>query len=105
MVGSGWMPRPLEQMAQKLVELGAAEHNLHQLSATAHQLASATGALGFIGVSELCREVEEACVQGHGIEHLLRDLNVAQSAAISQIEKLKSQDAGQHASKGAGQSV
>ncbi len=55
----------------------------------AHAMISAAGLLGFTGLSDLCREIEEACLAGADLPDLQRRIEAARAAALAQIETLR----------------
>jgi HPt (histidine-containing phosphotransfer) domain-containing protein len=54
----------------------------------AHALVSASGVLGFKGLSGLCREIENACESGTDLESLLAEFKVAGRGAMNEIVTL-----------------
>ncbi len=50
---------------------------------------SAAGLLGFTGLSDLCREIEEACLAGADLPDLQRRIEAARAEALAQIEMLR----------------
>ncbi|WP_288582943.1 ATP-binding protein, partial [uncultured Methylobacterium sp.] len=59
------------------------------LAHDAHAMISAAGLLGFTGLSDLCREIEEACLSGADLPDLQRRIDAARAAALDQIETLR----------------
>jgi HPt (histidine-containing phosphotransfer) domain-containing protein len=59
------------------------------LARDAHAMISAAGLLGFTGLSDLCREVEDACLAGADLRDLQRRIEAARAAALEQIETLR----------------
>ncbi|GJD60437.1 ATP-binding protein [Methylobacterium frigidaeris] len=59
------------------------------LARDAHAMISAAGLLGFTGLSDLCREIERACLAGADLPDLHRRIEVARAAALAQIETLR----------------
>ncbi len=80
----------LALLAEELTErFGASSADPKQLAYEAHVMTSAAGALGFFGLSELCRGVEEACRAGHDPSLLLLRLVGAREVVIDKIEHLR----------------
>ncbi|NGM37807.1 response regulator [Methylobacterium sp. DB0501] len=59
------------------------------LAHDAHAMISAAGLLGFTGLSDLCREIEEACRAGADLPDLQCRIEAARAAALAQIETLR----------------
>ena len=59
------------------------------LARDAHAMISAAGLLGFTGLSDLCREIEQACLAGADLPELQRRIEAARAAALQQIETLR----------------
>ncbi|QRE75105.1 ATP-binding protein [Methylobacterium aquaticum] len=59
------------------------------LARDAHAMISAAGLLGFTGLSDLCREIEEACLAGADLPDLQRRIEAARAEALTQIEMLR----------------
>ncbi|AWN46517.1 hypothetical protein DK419_09480 [Methylobacterium terrae] len=59
------------------------------LAHDAHAMISAAGLLGFTGLSDLCREIEQACLAGDDLPDLQRRIEAARAAALAQIETLR----------------
>ncbi|MGF3025852.1 ATP-binding protein [Methylobacterium aquaticum] len=59
------------------------------LAHDAHAMISAAGLLGFTGLSDLCREIEEACLAGADLPDLHRRIEAARVAALAQIQTLR----------------
>ncbi len=59
------------------------------LARDAHAMISAAGLLGFTGLSDLCREIEGACLSGADLPDLQRRIEAARAAALAQIETLR----------------
>ncbi|SFU59849.1 PAS domain S-box-containing protein [Methylobacterium sp. 174MFSha1.1] len=59
------------------------------LARDAHAMIAAAGLLGFTGLSDLCREIEGACLAGADLPELQRRIEAARAAALEQIETLR----------------
>lgn len=78
-------------LAEELRErFGPSASDAKNLAYEAHVMISATGVLGFVGLSELCRAVEEACRNGQGPSVLRARLVHARDEVIGRIEALRS---------------
>jgi len=60
-----------------------------RMAREAHSLVSQAGMLGFMNVSEACRNLEDACLSGAGVEEALDRACVARDNALSEIARLK----------------
>ena len=67
----------------------AAAMDPEDLADRAHRLVSSAGLVGFEELSDLCRELEEACRQGGPEEALLADVETARRQALTQVTALK----------------
>ena len=75
-----------DELMQTLEPLPSAAR---ELANRAHSMVSTAGALGFIGFSDLCREVEHACLSGQENPSLLERLTSGRNMALAQIEALR----------------
>ncbi|GJD95196.1 PAS domain S-box protein [Methylobacterium iners] len=78
----------------KQIEAGLGEAHLakidrDRLAGEAHRLVSSAGLLGFGELSDLCRELEEACKQGSDLERTLASVRLARHRALIEIEALR----------------
>ena len=60
-----------------------------QLAHDAHAMVSASGVLGFVGISRLCREIEAACREGDDLGPLIDRLARLRQATLASIRSLK----------------
>ncbi|KAB1070088.1 PAS domain-containing protein [Methylobacterium planeticum] len=60
-----------------------------QIAYDAHAMVSAAGMLGFVGLSELCREIEAAAHAGSDLNPLIRRLDTLRSGALGTIRELR----------------
>ena len=72
-------------------EAGSAEGALdrEQIAYDAHAVVAAAGALGFVGLSDLCREIEAACREGAALSPLIDRLRVLRSETLGTIRALR----------------
>ncbi|GJD93141.1 Hpt domain-containing protein [Methylobacterium iners] len=80
----------LRLLAEELTErFGPSGSNAKKLAYEAHVMISSTGVLGFVGLSDLCRAVEEACRTGQDPSVLRTRLAEARDQVMSKIEALR----------------
>ncbi|TFZ59097.1 response regulator [Methylorubrum sp. Q1] len=60
-----------------------------QLAYDAHAMVAAAGALGFIALSELCREIEDACRDGSALPALIHRLATLRTDTLGTIRALR----------------
>lgn len=60
-----------------------------ELAYDAHVMVSAAGLLGFVGLSDLCREIEGACRSGADLAPLVRRLAVVRDGTLGTIRMLR----------------
>jgi HPt (histidine-containing phosphotransfer) domain-containing protein len=91
MLGSAALMKLLGQMADQLrafAQCDVAPADLSSTAKEAHKLVSAAGMLGFSDLSEVCRELEEACHAGLATELLLERLKRDRSAALMKLDAI-----------------
>jgi HPt (histidine-containing phosphotransfer) domain-containing protein len=93
-VGQDRMLHLLDRLAQMLRDHITAEQAREEkaregLESMAHQLVSATGALGFGHLADLCRELEDACARRADVAEITLKLDGACASALVEIEMLK----------------
>lgn len=62
------------------------------LSQDAHTLLSVSGSLGFVGLSQRCAEIEQACLRGADLAAPLEAARAAAEAAMAAIGSLEKAD-------------
>lgn len=60
-----------------------------QIAYDAHAVVAAAGALGFVGLSDLCREIEAACRDGAALSPLIGRLTALRTATLGTIRALR----------------
>ncbi|HEV7439240.1 MAG TPA: Hpt domain-containing protein, partial [Methylobacterium sp.] len=60
-----------------------------QIAYDAHAMVSAAGMLGFVGLSELCREIEAAAHAGSDLKPLICRLDTLRTGALGTIRELR----------------
>ena len=60
-----------------------------ELAYDAHVMVSAAGLLGFVGLSDLCREIENACRNGDDLGPLIHRLAVVRDGTLGTIRTLQ----------------
>jgi HPt (histidine-containing phosphotransfer) domain-containing protein len=91
LLGAAGLKKLLGQMAEQLRSLAdcdALRDDSPTLAKEAHKLVSSAGMLGFSGLSDVCRELEAACMAGHGTEQLLQRLKHDRAAALAKLVAL-----------------
>jgi HPt (histidine-containing phosphotransfer) domain-containing protein len=62
-----------------------------ELARRAHSFVSQAGMLGFLELSEVCRDIETACLSGGTIESLMERSKSIRDQALADIARLKSE--------------
>jgi CheY-like chemotaxis protein/HPt (histidine-containing phosphotransfer) domain-containing protein len=92
-MGQAGVGRLLERLEARLnevlVELPGSPEDRQALARDAHTLVSACGMLGFLPLSDLFRELEEACLQDGDLAPILQRVETAMTAALGEIAALK----------------
>jgi len=70
-------------------EPGRTEFDREQLAYDAHAMVAAAGALGFIALSGLCREIEDACRDGGALGPLIHRLATLRTGTLGTIRALR----------------
>jgi CheY-like chemotaxis protein len=93
MLGSEKMSRLLEKLESvleaSLPKMPEPAIDPVRMASDAHSLVSQAGMLGFMDVSEACRNLEAACLSGAGVEEALDRACAARDNTLSEIAKLK----------------
>ena len=88
--GVGRLLERLEgRLKEVLVELPGSAEDRQALARDAHTLVSACGMLGFLPLSDLFRELEEACLRDDDLPPILQRVQTAMTAALGKIAALK----------------
>jgi CheY-like chemotaxis protein len=92
-VGADAMNRLLDKLVEQL-ECYLSDERLSsedrsRLAKDAHLLVSAAGALGFVSLSEMCRNLERACQTGSDIKQALAELRAARQKTLDEIVALR----------------
>jgi CheY-like chemotaxis protein len=92
-MGQAGVGRLLDRLEGRLKEVpvgmpGDAEDR-QGLARDAHTLVSACGMLGFLPLSDLFRELEEACLRDDDLAPILQRVQIATTAALGEIAALK----------------
>ncbi|KQQ12159.1 histidine kinase [Methylobacterium sp. Leaf123] len=70
-------------------EPGRTDFDREQLAYDAHAMVAAAGALGFVALSELCREIEDACRNGGALPTLIHRLATLRTDTLGTIRALR----------------
>jgi HPt (histidine-containing phosphotransfer) domain-containing protein len=93
MMGHPAIERLLDRLIEQLDACpdpqGPAAPDREQLSKTVHALVSAAGMLGFTGLSETCRQLEQACRGDEDLAPALARFTEARARAFDQIATLR----------------
>lgn len=97
MVGPERATALLSMLADELVDrFGAPPESVDlsgidppELAYDAHVMVSAAGLLGFVGLSDLCREIENACRNGDDLAPLIHRLAVVRDGTLGTIRTLQ----------------
>jgi CheY-like chemotaxis protein len=80
--------------ARLLASLQAgAPADMPALAQQAHSLISQAGMLGFTPLSDVCRDLETACIEGAAVTDLLNEARAARDAALQEITVLRGSSA------------
>jgi HPt (histidine-containing phosphotransfer) domain-containing protein len=68
---------------------GRTDFDREQLAYDAHAMVAAAGALGFLALSGLCREIEDACRDGSALPALIHRLATLRTDTLGTIRALR----------------
>jgi signal transduction histidine kinase/ActR/RegA family two-component response regulator len=93
LLGVDKIGRLIGMMDLQLSRIAWADGDRAGTAQEAHALVSQTGMLGFLEMSEACRDLEAACLSGGPIEAVLEHALAARSRALIEIVRLKEESA------------
>ena len=89
LIGAEKIGRLLDKLETILVRLEWTETDLARLAHEAHGLVSQAGMLGFIELSEDCRDLETACLSGSSVVEPLRSALCARDRALAEMAAVR----------------
>jgi signal transduction histidine kinase/ActR/RegA family two-component response regulator len=93
LLGVDKIGRLIGMMDLQLSRIAWADGDRAGMAQEAHALVSQTGMLGFLEMSEACRDLEAACLSGGPIDAVLEHALAARSRALIEIVRLKEESA------------
>jgi signal transduction histidine kinase/CheY-like chemotaxis protein/HPt (histidine-containing phosphotransfer) domain-containing protein len=91
LIGSERMIAMLRKLREKLDRLSTLDPDRERehLAQAAHSMISTAGMLGFMELSDICRKLEDACIAGSDITHVVREARCAGDKVLARITAMK----------------
>jgi HPt (histidine-containing phosphotransfer) domain-containing protein len=90
LMGDQGTDRLLSRLEEQLQGLSTeTESDRFKIAAHAHKLVASAGMLGFMRLSQLCAELENACIENGDIDELLTRVDEARMLALREVSDLR----------------